>query len=234
MRSACAAGLLLLAHAAVRGQTPVQPPAQVQDGPAKPLALSETSIPVAFLGAPYYVSVQATGGAGAVVMNLYGTLPKGLTFESGVNTLAISGIPQQTGTFDLQITATDAYGMVASGSFSLLLSPQSRSRTAVITDPETIHTTDTNDVFFPAVIADPETIHVTDTYDVIMPAVIKIAEVITVTDSDKVLFPVVIKISESITVTDSDKAFSPAVISISETIHTTDATAAVGTRKAPQ
>jgi len=204
IRSACAVGLLVLFHATAFGQTLAQP-APIEDVSPKPPTLREITFPEAFAGIPFHVSVQAADGAADVVMNLRGHLPDGLTFQSGARTLAVSGIPQEAGTFDLEVTATDRYGLTAHGSFTLLVRPHPLGNppNAVITDAETIHTTDTDHVFFPVVIADSETIHVTDTHNLFMPAVIKVTEGITVTDTLKVFFASMTSDAEVIHITDA-------------------------------
>jgi hypothetical protein len=205
IRSACAVGLLLLSQQAAHSQAASQNQAVAEQEIApKPPTLRQSTIPDAFTGFPFHASVQAADGNGDVVMTLRGALPSGLAMQSGAKTLAISGIPEAPGTFDLEITATDGVGNMTRGSYTMrvLPHPLSGPANAVIPDAETIHTTDTPHVFFPAVI--------------------KTNETIAAADADAVFMPVIINVKETITSTDADNHFSPATITDSETIHTTD------------
>ena len=213
IRGACAVGLLLLLQQAARGQAAPQIQVPVQDTSAKPPTLRQTTLPDASVGVPFHASVQAADGRGEVVMTLQGNLPPGLTMQTGARTFAISGVPEEFGTYDLDITATDSYGQTARGSFTMRILPRPLTSTpaAVIPDAETIHTADADNVFFPAVIHDTETLNTAD--------------------SDNVFMPAVIHVTETIATTDADNQFSPALITDQEAIHTTDAdvvTAKVG------
>ncbi len=206
IRGACAVGLLLLSQQAARSQAVSQDQAAVQEVPAKPPTLRQTTIPDALVGIPFHASVQAADGRGEVVMTLQGTLPAGLTMQTGAKTFAISGVPEEFGSFDLDITATDSYGQTARGSFTMRILPRPLSSppTAVIPDAETIHTADADNVFFPAVIKDTETIDTIDADNVFMPVVIKVTESIEATDADNHFYPAVIADSEGITAADAD------------------------------
>ena len=206
IRGACAVGLLLLSQQAARSQAAPQEQAAVQQIPAKPPTLRQTTIPDALVGIPFHASVQAADGRGEVVMTLQGTLPAGLTMQTGAKTFAISGVPEEFGSFDLDITATDSYGQTARGSFTMRILPRPLSSppTAVIPDAETIHTADADNVFFPAVIKDTETIDTLDADNVFMPVVIKVTESIEATDADNHFYPAVIADSEGITAADAD------------------------------
>jgi len=206
IRSACAVGLLLLSQQAARSQAAPQDQAAVQEVPAKPPTLRHTTIPDALVGVPFHASVQAADGYGDVVLTLQGTLPAGLTMQTGAKTFAISGVPEEFGAFDLDITATDSYGQTARGSFTMRILPRPLTSppTAVIPDAETIHTADADNVFFPAVIKDTETIDTIDADKVFMPVVIKVTESIAATDADKDFFPAVIADHEAITAADAD------------------------------
>jgi hypothetical protein len=206
IRSACAVGLLLLSQLAARSQAAPQNQAPVQDTPAKPPTLRQTSLPDALVGVPFHASVQAADGYGEVVMTLHGNLPAGLTMQTGAKTFAISGVPEEFGTFDLDIAATDSYGQTARGSFMMRILPRPlvTPPAAVIPDAETIHTADADLVFFPAVIRDTETISTTDTDKVFMPVIINVKESISATDADNDFFPAMIADHETITAADAD------------------------------
>ena len=175
------------------------------DTPPKPPTLRQTQLPDAFAGVPFHASVQAADGYGEVVMTLRNSLPSGLTMQTGAKTLALSGVPESPGTFDLEVEATDSYGNTASRTYMMRVLPHPLSSVpnAVVSDAETIHTTDTDHVFFPAVIKTTETIHSTD--------------------ADSAFMPVIINVKESITAADVDNHFSPAMIAVPESIHTSDA-----------
>jgi len=206
IRSACAVGLLLLSQQAARSQAAPQNQAAVQETPAKPPTLRQATIPDALVGVPFHASIQAADGYGEVVLTLQGTLPAGLTMQTGAKTFAISGVPEEFGTFDLDITATDSYGQTARGSFTMRILPQplSGTPTAVIPDAETIHTADAENVFFPAVIKDTEAIDTIDADNVFMPVVINVIESIEAADADNHFYPAVITDPEAITAADAD------------------------------
>ena len=186
IRSACAVGLLLLSQQAARSQAAPQNQAAVQETPAKPPTLRQATIPDALVGVPFHASIQAADGYGEVVLTLQGTLPAGLTMQTGAKTFAISGVPEEFGTFDLDITATDSYGQTARGSFTMRILPQSLSGTptAVIKDTEAIDTIDADNVFMPVVINVIESIEAADADNHFYPAVITDPEAITAADAD--------------------------------------------------
>ncbi len=224
IRSACAVGLLVLSQQAARGQAASQIQTPVQELSAKPPTLRETTLPDALVDVPFHVSVQAADGYGDVAMTLRSALPGGLTMQSGARTLAISGVPEVSGTFDLEVTATDSKGQIARGSFTMRILPRPLSSppNAVITDAETIHTADAENVFFPAVIHVTEAIHTTDTKNIFFPAVIRDTEAIHTSDAENVFFPAVIRVAESISAHDAQNDLLGAVITDHETITTTD------------
>ena len=158
-------------------------------------------------------------------MTLRGALPGGLTMQSGARTLAISGVPEVSGTFDLEVTATDSKGQIVRGSFTMRILPRPLANppTAIIADTEVLHTTDADNVFFPAVIKDTETIRSADADNDFFPSVIKETETIHSTDTANVFFPAVIKVTEGIKSTDADNSLPSAVITDAEAITTTDA-----------
>jgi hypothetical protein len=223
----------VLSQQAARSQAASQIQTPVQELSTKPPTLRQTTLPDALVGVPFHASVQATGGRGDVVMTLQGNLPPGLTMQTGAKTFAISGVPEEFGTYDLDITATDSYGQSARGSFTMRVLPRPLQSTpaAVIPDAETIHTADADNVFFPAVIKDNETINSSDADNHFFPSVIPDAETIHFTDTPNIFFPAVIKVTESIKSADADNSLPGAVIADPEAITTTDAhviTAKVG------
>jgi hypothetical protein len=215
----------VLSQQAARSQSAPQIQTPVQERSDKPPTLRQTTLPDAFVDVPFHASVQAADGYGDVVMTLRDALPGGLTMQSGARTLAISGVPEVSGTFDLEVTANDSKGQIARGSFTMRILPRplSSPTPAVIPDAETIHTADADNVFFPAVIRDTETLHTADTDNDFFPSVIRDAEGIHTTDTANVFFPAVIKVAEGIKSTDADNSLPSAVITDAEAITTTDA-----------
>ncbi|MGH9762392.1 MAG: putative Ig domain-containing protein, partial [Blastocatellia bacterium] len=57
------------------------------------------------------------GGVGTITFSQSGTLPSGMTFSGGI----LSGIPTQTGSFPISVTATDSNGCTGSRSGTLVI-----------------------------------------------------------------------------------------------------------------
>jgi hypothetical protein len=65
-------------------------------------------LPPAYQGMPFHSSVMAAGGVGPYTMSLSGDLPPGVIYDPGYNVITLDGVPTATGTFNAQITVTDA------------------------------------------------------------------------------------------------------------------------------
>jgi hypothetical protein len=92
------------------------------------ITLSPPSLTSGIGGEPHNQSVSASGGIGTYTYTLTnGTLPNGLTFSGGT----ISGTPTASGTFPIEITATDQTTPPASTSqiYSLVIDPATLSMT---------------------------------------------------------------------------------------------------------
>jgi len=75
----------------------------------------------ATVGQPFSFTPTVTGGDGARSFELTGTLPDGLSFNTGTG--AITGTPTTAGTtLGLSITVTDSSGSAVLGPFSLTVS----------------------------------------------------------------------------------------------------------------
>ena len=88
--------------------------------PAPAIAFASSSLAAATYHAAYSANVAATGGAGSLTYTLAsGPLPTGLSLSpAGV----ISGTPTVVGTFPITVKAADAFGDVATQSYSLKVS----------------------------------------------------------------------------------------------------------------
>ncbi|MBX7207515.1 MAG: putative Ig domain-containing protein [Verrucomicrobiaceae bacterium] len=83
------------------------------------ISISPSSLSNGTVGTAYGpVVFSASGGSGAITWQQTGTLPAGMTFNTGTHTL--SGTPTETGNFSISITATDANS--CSGSVNLSFS----------------------------------------------------------------------------------------------------------------
>ncbi|MBX7222501.1 MAG: FG-GAP-like repeat-containing protein [Blastocatellia bacterium] len=71
------------------------------------------------VGAPYTVGFGNSGGNGAITFSLTGTLPTGLTFNAAAATL--TGVPTQSGSFPITVTATDANACTGSRNYTLVI-----------------------------------------------------------------------------------------------------------------
>jgi len=100
------------------------------------------------------VTFTETGGIGTTTFAESGALPAGMSFAAP----SLSGTPTESGSFPIQVTATDSNSCTGSVSDTLTINPATQTP-AVVTDNETITVTDTET--FPDV-ADSEKITVAD------------------------------------------------------------------------
>ena len=86
------------------------------------IAITPSSLPVAVLGAAYGSNLTASGGTpGYSFAVTAGALPPGLTLNSNGSW---SGAPTTVGMYSFTVTATDAYGCVASMAYTLAVNCQ--------------------------------------------------------------------------------------------------------------
>jgi hypothetical protein len=150
-------------------------------------------------------SVLADGGFAPYDMKLSGKLPAGIDYELGPNIILFHGTPTESGTFQTDVTVTDASGAVATHPYTLLVhpSPFAAPPPAVVPVSEVLHTTDTVKVFFPAVINVSESMHTADTIFDLGSARVLLTEILHTTDTVSVFFPAVINVSEPLHTTDT-------------------------------
>ncbi|MFN7973831.1 MAG: Ig domain-containing protein [Acidobacteriota bacterium] len=80
------------------------------------------TLPPAFAGTPYSVTLTAVGGTAPYTFTIVGALPPGLTSAPlGPNQLVISGTPTATGSFSFDVTATDASGACGTRSYTIIV-----------------------------------------------------------------------------------------------------------------
>jgi len=87
------------------------------DVPAPTIVLSPASLPSGTAGATYTQAMTASGGAAPYTYTRSGALPAGLSFTAG----AFAGIPTESGSFPLSITAEDANGQSSVGNYTLVI-----------------------------------------------------------------------------------------------------------------
>ncbi len=170
--AALLAALPALLMPAGHAQTPTHiKGAQSQQLPARPLSINATVFPDAYVGLPFRIGIQATGGAGNALMSISGNVPDGLTTQTGAETFAIGGIPTTSGTFNFTIAALDANGVSVSHNFSinvLAVRPFVNPPAVVITLNDVFHANDGTLAFEPLMITDPESFHAADTASVVV------------------------------------------------------------------
>ncbi|WP_245626443.1 putative Ig domain-containing protein [Stenotrophomonas ginsengisoli] len=74
----------------------------------QPVTLPSGPLPGATAGSPYSQTLQASGGIAPYMYSVSGALPAGLAFDTASGTL--SGIPMQSGSFALVVSASDSTG----------------------------------------------------------------------------------------------------------------------------
>ncbi len=153
------------------------------------ITVGPATLPTGTSGTAYTpVTFTETGGFGAATFAESGALPTGISFATPV----LSGTPTVTGTFPIQVTATDAASCTGSVSDSLTVYPVG-GPPAIVTDNETVTMTDADSMA--STIADNETVTVTDSQP-------STGGTGTVTDN------------ETVTVTDDSRAWVPIAITL--------------------
>jgi len=197
---------------------------------AIPLGFAQKSFPDAMTDVLYKSSVQAIGGSGLYELSVTGDVPPGLSIEMGSGTIAFAGIPSTTGMYEFQAVIRDADGTSFTGDFSIHVYPRvvgaAALRPAVVTDAETITTTDAPSVFFPVVVVDNEIITTTDAVSGLDSVEVIDNEVITTTDSVTGLDAAETAVNENITTTDT---ITIAVLTVPRIYWTTPAPITYGT-----
>ena len=151
-------------RAALHALTQQQIAVEEQNAGVQPMALPTEGLPPAYQGMPFFASVMALGGVGPYKVIVDGNLPPGIIYQPGVNVITLTGVPTVAGLYNAQFTVIDAYGAQVSRAYSMEVRPISRitPSPALISDPEAVHITDADSVFFAAVINLGEAVHITD------------------------------------------------------------------------
>jgi uncharacterized repeat protein (TIGR02543 family) len=110
---------------------------------SSPLNITTTDLPAGTLGESYSGTVTASGGDGSNSWYANG-LPGGLSIER--DTGAISGRPNETGTFSVKVTVYDAESRKAEQTYSLVVSaPSGTGRYEIAPDTDSAYTVSTVD-----------------------------------------------------------------------------------------
>ena len=143
--------------------------------PCPTITVGPATLPPDTSGIAYSpVTFTESGGIGAATFAESGALPTGMTFATAV----LSGTPTQSGSFPLEITATDSASCTGSVADTLTIDPVG-GQPVMVPDNETVTVTDTESSA--ATVPDNETITVTDTEP--SGATVPDNETITVTDT---------------------------------------------------
>jgi len=249
----CAVGMAMLL---VASGSPTQQGAQLpltqqqvaaaeQSAGVRPLTMPTEGLPPAYQGMPFHSSVMAAGGVGPYTMSLSGDLPPGVIYDPGYNVITLDGVPTATGTFNAQITVTDASGARVTQSYTLDVLPVSNitPSPANISDPEATHISDA-DTLLPAafikigeavhitdaimkdsvLIADPEAVHINDKTTVILGAQIPEPEAVHINDKTTVILGAQIREPEAVHINDKTTVILGAQIPEPEAVHINDMT----------
>jgi hypothetical protein len=230
---------------AQRPLTQQQVAAAEQSAGVRPLTMPTEGLPPAYQGMPFHSSVMAAGGVGPYTMSLSGDLPPGVIYDPGYNVITLDGVPTATGTFNAQITVTDASGARVTQSYTLDVLPVSNitPSPANISDPEATHISDA-DTLLPAafikigeavhitdaimkdsvLIADPEAVHINDKTTVILGAQIPEPEAVHINDKTTVILGAQIREPEAVHINDKTTVILGAQIPEPEAVHINDMT----------
>ncbi|WP_165929256.1 putative Ig domain-containing protein [Shimia isoporae] len=80
-----------------------------------------TTIPEGTYGLSYDVTFSTTGGVPPFTGSITGALPAGITFAPETGNL--SGVPEETGSFNFTLDVTDTYGNTGSRAYTLIVNP---------------------------------------------------------------------------------------------------------------
>jgi hypothetical protein len=131
-RIAAALSLLAFAGCSCESKPPAgHPDASISnDGGATTLQVTTTTLPHGTAGVAYSVTLQATGGTGALTWKIgAGSLPEGLALSTaGV----LAGTPVSAGQTSFTLNVADAAGMSANGSFTLVVDPGTANMLAIV------------------------------------------------------------------------------------------------------
>ncbi|MDX2044585.1 MAG: putative Ig domain-containing protein [Acidobacteriota bacterium] len=86
----------------------------------QPITLSPETIPAGTAGTGYSETFTATGGTAPYTFSLSGTLPTGMSLSGDT----LSGIPTQTGSFPVTVTATDINNCTGNRNYTLVVNCQ--------------------------------------------------------------------------------------------------------------
>jgi hypothetical protein len=89
------------------------------------ITVNPATIPAGTVNAAYSQTFTQTGGVGSVNFSLTGTLPNGMSFSGAT----LSGMPTQTGSFPITLTATDSNFCTGSRNYTLVINCQTYSVT---------------------------------------------------------------------------------------------------------
>jgi hypothetical protein len=173
----------------------------------KALNMPTADVPVAYAWREYRSSIRLEGGEGPYRVTVDGDLPPGISWEPGANVVTFSGVPQTAGTFNAQITLVDNLAAVTTRTYSFAVQPRPLGipgcGCVVVTDAESITTTDTDNVFFPAVIGVPEAMHIMDGWMNLDSLEVMDAEAMHITDSITILLAADNVVAEAMHITDT-------------------------------
>jgi len=216
-------------RAALHALTQQQIAVEEQNAGVQPMALPTEGLPPAYQGMPFFASVMALGGVGPYKVIVDGNLPPGIIYQPGVNVITLNGVPTVAGLYNAQFTVIDAYGAQVSRAYSMEVRPISRitPSPALISDPEAVHITDADSVFFAAVINLGEAVHITDGMMDFASARLTDPEAVHINDTTTVFLAVQYGLPEAMHITDTTTVLLGAQIPEPEAVHITDTTTVV-------
>jgi len=190
-----------------------------------PLALSG-EIPAGMPNQPYAARLLASGGAAPYVFTTTGDLPQGLTWTATGNVLTLTGTPQTQGNYQLFVSVTDASSQRITQAYTLTTSqfrPRTTANPQSVADTETLTTTDTVTVAFPALVNVAELLHIADAPSLPQPALVNVAEPLHINDAPSLPTPALVNVAENLKTSDAVSVPQPAVVNVAEPLHIADA-----------
>lgn len=199
-------------------------------GAVPTIAFTPTTLAGATLGTAYSATITASGGFGTLALQTTRTLPAGLTASVSGTTVTLTGTPAASGTFALNVFATDTLGTTASLAYPVVVQGLP---TLSLPVTESITVSDAAKLLPTVSLPVVETITVSDVSTSLPTLLLPVNEAIAISDTAKLLSSLLLPVTESITVSDGAKLLPSLLLPVNEAISVSDLPNLLPTLKLP-